>query len=312
MKLDRSREPDALAPLPQELEEAVAGLRVFVEPTRGQLELSYQRVQAALGAVSPAPLSPAAVAPPSAVAPPLGMAPPPAVMAGASRALRGRSALWAVAGGVTGMALLAGFAIGRWTTIPPAAPAAQVEAEAGLVPPEAAAPEEQHVPLVASADDAALVADHGAAPDSPSKLVLEHSSDPQHSAVLEHSAISKRGPVAYRSPAQRPAGAGVQLCPARDPLLRAECLLRRQQPERALTALRSAPSQHERERERVLGLTLLARCQLGQEVLSLGKQFFARWPSSPLTWRIRNECPRAEPSSDGSLQRADVSPVRGG
>src|SRR5690606_24195038 len=109
-----------------------------------------------------------------------------------------------------------------------------------------------------------------------------------------------------RPSAARRADSGDPLCPARDPLLRAECLLRRQQPERALAALRGASASDRRERERVLGLTLLARCQLGQEVRSLGKQFFAEWPESSLRWRIRNECPSAEPGVDASLQRAAV------
>jgi hypothetical protein len=127
--------------------------------------------------------------------------------------------------------------------------------------------------------------------------------------ITARSPVTVRDPVSASPVSQRAVSAIDRWCPARDPLLRAECLLRRRQPQRALAALSGASTEQERERERVLGLTLLARCQLGQEVLSLGKQFFARWPASPLTWRIRNECPKAEPNVEGSVQRADISPV---
>lgn len=282
MSLDRSREPDALEPLPEELEQAVAGLRAFVEPTPKQLELSYRRVQQALELA----------------------APPPAATSLAARALRSRRRVLSLtAGGVTAVALAAGFVIGRWTSVPPASPEAS-QATAVLVapPPMPQVPGEPEQPPASS-----WVEDERVAELSP---LLYRDTSPGEAAGVDGLAIV-RGSIAVRGPVAVHVNGVHEQCSSRDPLLRAECLLRRQQPQRALAALREASTQHERERERVLGLTLLARCQLGQEVLSLGKDFFERWPDSPLTWRIRNECPKAEPSVGGSLQRAEIRRVLG-
>jgi hypothetical protein len=296
VNLERWRDPDGLEPLPEELEHAVAGLRAFVEPTPGQLQLSYQRVQQTLAALPP-PVLPRPVLPQERVR-------PMAVDRGAERALRARRALWGVSGGVTAVALVAGFTIGRWTReVPPAVAPGTAALVVASVAPVELVPSQLPVELVPSQLPVELV---------PSQLPVElvPSQLPVELVPIEQPARTE-AKLAAPSAKRPSAPAAEQLCPSRDPVLRAECLLRRQQPQQALTALRGASTQRERERERVLVLTLLARCQLGQEVRSLGKRFFAQWPDSPLTWRIRNECPSAEPGVDASLQRADVSPALG-
>jgi hypothetical protein len=187
--------------------------------------------------------------------------------------------------------LIAGFALGRLSSgaaVPDASPAAVASADPA---PSAAVPAAVPSP-VAPVAQLPTVAPAGLELDRPEERATPGAEHP-----AQELAVAQR-PAALAPPPKRARRADrsqdlTLACERRDPVQRAECWLRREQPRRALHALcGSAPGQ-EWEREQVAMLRLVAECKLGRDIHGQAERFFAEWPDSPLALRIRNECPTA-------------------
>lgn len=260
--------------LPPALEGAVSELQALLEPTPAQLAASYQRVRETLAGLPPAPAahrrSDTSSAADSA----------PQQNPGPERwrriAADCRRAAWVISGGAA-LALIAGFALGRLSS--------------------GAAVREDSPPTVASADPASAAAVPAPVARLPNAApaVLEQAAPEAAQPAQEPvtPVLAAREPPPKRTPRADRSQSLTLTCERREPVQRAECWLRREQPRRALQALCGSNPGQEREREQIAMLKLVAECKLGRDVRGQAQRFFAEWPDSPLALRIRNECPRA-------------------
>jgi hypothetical protein len=284
----RSRGEDRQDALPPAVAGALSEWQALLEPTPAQLASSYQRVRETLAQLPPI----ANRAAPSESALEAGAAPQYGTPGRWRRiAADCRRAAWAISGGAA-LALLAGFALGRLSSgsaedPPPLAPASPIADPAppsralSLSPPPP--PPVELEPAAAQPSVAAELRD-----EKPEAAAAPRAAQPRR---------ARRG----ESPPSDPG-----LCQRRDPVQRAECWLRREQPRQALKALCGAAPGAAREREQIAMLRLVAECKLGRDIRGRAQRFFAEWPDSPLALRIRNECPEATGSfaSAGTSARA--------
>jgi len=271
---------DRLETLPEELERALSGWRELLEPTPEQLEASSQRVRHVLsGLPSVAPAPPARASTQVANGGCEQQTGPRPASGWRRRGVDRRRTGWALSSGAA-VALMAAFALGRRSAggasrdpqpLAISMPAVSISSAVPVPSPALGLPEVER-----SEEPAAHETSLPARAAAPLALEADHRATARRARSAESIVAVKKAP-----------------CQRQDALLRAECWLRRGRPEKALEALPGAPTGQEREREQVLMLRLVAKCQLGQDVRALAARFFAEWPDSPLALRIRNECPRA-------------------